>query len=103
MYCKYKNFVKCFIDTHCRRLYKTTEIFVTIENVFFYLIYIYIYIYIDICIANISLLQVLAFCCISRESFGKEITHRDLLREHFFDTSLMTSFRTRLTLHYSFH
>ena len=51
----------------------------------------------------ISLLQVLAFCCISRESFGKEITHRDLLREHFFDTSLMTSFRTRLTLHYSFH
>ena len=39
-----KNFVKYFIHTHCRRLCKTTEIFLTIENVFFYLIYIDIYI-----------------------------------------------------------
>ena len=56
--------VYIYIHTHCRRLCKTTEIFVTIENVFFYLIftvthqvfgflifvymYIYIYIYIYI-------------------------------------------------------
>ena len=31
--------------THFRRLCKTTEIFVRIENVFFYLIYIYIYVH----------------------------------------------------------
>ena len=34
-----KHFIKCFIHTHCRRLCKTTEIFLTIENVFFYLIF----------------------------------------------------------------
>ena len=39
---------KHFQLSHCRRLCKATEIFVTIENVFFYLIYIYIYIYISI-------------------------------------------------------
>ena len=39
---------KHFQLSHCRRLCKATEIFVTIENVFFYLIYIYIYIYIYI-------------------------------------------------------
>ena len=35
--------VKHFIHTHCRRLCKTTEIFVKKKYVFLYLLYIYIY------------------------------------------------------------
>ena len=31
----YIHITKCFIHTHCRRLCKTTEIFVAIKNVFF--------------------------------------------------------------------
>ena len=52
--CVCKVFVKCFIQKHCRRLCKTTEIFVIIENGFLFNIYIYniyityIYIYISI-------------------------------------------------------
>ena len=52
--------VYIYIHTHCRRLCKTTEIFVTIENVFFYLIFtlthlvfgflIFVYIYMYVCI-----------------------------------------------------
>ena len=38
--CICKLFVKCFIHIHCRRLCKTTEIFVKKKHVFFYLIFI---------------------------------------------------------------
>ena len=81
--CVCKNFVKCFIHTHSRRLCKISEIFVTIENVFFYLnftlthlvfgflifvyiyiyIYVYIYIYILICVCVGVCMYVCIYVC----------------------------------------
>ena len=65
----YIHITKCFIHTHCKRLCKTTEIFVAIKNVFFYLIFtlthlvfafliffVYIYIYIYILPKNFTML-----------------------------------------------
>ena len=87
---------------HCRRLCKTTETFVTIENVFFYLIFtlthlvfgflifVYIYIYIlYICIYNIE-----------AKNFGYSLKNIPIATKQHYLTSMIDkveSLITRLT------